>query len=100
MKKLVSCVAVAVLGLCSFAGETAAWTGEALGAWTRGCNQCRDVRVKDEWGEGEIGYPNAEHGFGILESVRNTFGRKPAKGWPVNCAPEDVGLVCPQKVRK
>lgn len=54
----------------------------------------------DEWGEGEIGYPNAEHGFGILESVRNTFGRKPAKGWPVNYAPEDVGLTCPQKVRK
>ena len=51
----------------------------------------------DEWGEGSIGYPNREHGFGILEAVRDTFGRKPAEGWPVNYAPEDVGLACPQK---
>ena len=46
----------------------------------------------DEWGEGSIGYPNREHGFGMLEAVRDTFGEKPADGWPVNCAPEDVGL--------
>ena len=46
----------------------------------------------DEWGEGSIGYPNAEHGFGILESVRDTFGTEPAEGWPVNCGPADVGL--------
>ena len=51
----------------------------------------------DEWGEGSIGYPNAELGFGMLEAVRDTFGRKPAEGWPVNYAPEDVGLVCPQR---
>ena len=51
----------------------------------------------DEWGEGSIGYPNAEHGFGMLEAVRDVFGEKPASGWPVNFAPEDVGLVCPQK---
>lgn len=49
----------------------------------------------DEWGEGSIGYPNHEHGFGIFEAVRDTFGRKPAGGWPVNHAPEDVGLTCP-----
>ena len=51
----------------------------------------------DEWGEGEIGGPNAEHGFGFLEAVREAFGRRPAQGWPVNHAPEDVGLKCPQK---
>ena len=51
----------------------------------------------DEWGEGSIGYPNHAHGFGIFEAVRETFGRKPADGWPVNYAPEDVGLVCPQR---
>lgn len=52
----------------------------------------------DEWGEGSIGYPNAEHGFDMLEAVRETFGKKPADGWPVNHAPEDVGLACPQRL--
>lgn len=51
----------------------------------------------DEWGEGEIGYPNAEHGFGFLEAVRDTFGRKPPEGWAVNAAPEDYGRTCPQR---
>ena len=51
----------------------------------------------DEWGEGSIGYPNAQHGFGMLEAVRDTFGVKPADGWPINYTPEDVGLVCPQR---
>jgi len=51
----------------------------------------------DEWGEGSIGYPNAELGFGMLEAVRDTFGRKPPAGWPMNHAPEDVGLTCPQR---
>ena len=51
----------------------------------------------DEWGEGSIGYPNQELGFGMFEAVRDVFGRKPATGWPVNYAPEDVGLVCPQR---
>ena len=46
----------------------------------------------DEWGEGSIAYPNAELGFGMLEAVRDTFGRKPANGWPINYAPIDVGL--------
>ena len=31
----------------------------------------------DEWGEGSIGYPNRQHGFGMLEAVRDTFGEKP-----------------------
>ena len=53
----------------------------------------------DEWGEGSIGYPNAEHGFGLLEAVRDTFAQRPADGWPVNFAPEDVGLVCPRRPR-
>lgn len=53
----------------------------------------------DEWGEGSIGYPNREHGFAILEAIRDTFGEKPAEGWPVNYAPEDVGLVCPYLYR-
>jgi len=52
----------------------------------------------DEWGEGSLGYPNHAQGFSILESVRETFGRKPTQGWPVNYAPEDVGLRCPQRV--
>ena len=52
----------------------------------------------DEWGEGSIGYPNAEHGFGLLEAVRETFGRRDAQGtFPLNYAPEDVGLTCPQR---
>ena len=51
----------------------------------------------DEWGEGSIGYPNRQHGFGMLEAVRDTFGEKPAEGWPVNIAPEDVGLKCPSR---
>jgi len=46
----------------------------------------------DEWGEGEIGWPNAEHGFGILEAVRETFAKKPPDGFPLNYAPQDVGL--------
>ena len=46
----------------------------------------------DEWGEGSIGYPNRELGFGMLEAVRDTFAEKPAEGWPLNYAPEDVGL--------
>ena len=53
----------------------------------------------DEWGEGSLGYPNHAQGFGILESVREAFGRKPAEGWPVNYAPEDVGLHCPQRTK-
>lgn len=54
----------------------------------------------DEWGEGSIGYPNQELGFGMLEAVRDTFGQRPAAGWPLNYAPEDVGLTCPQRARE
>ena len=46
----------------------------------------------DEWCEGEIGYPNAEHGFGMLEAVRETFAEKPPEGFPLNYGPKDVGL--------
>ena len=57
-----------------------------------------DVPYSSFLGEGSLGYPNHAQGFGILESVRAAFGRKPAEGWPVNYAPEDVGLRCPQRV--
>ena len=46
----------------------------------------------NEWGEGSYAEPNAEFGFGMYEAVRNTFGIKPAEGWPVNFTPKDVGL--------
>lgn len=36
--------------------------------------------------------PNAEFGFSFFEAVRETFGERPAEGWPVNYVPEDVGL--------
>ena len=45
-----------------------------------------------EWGEGSYAEPNAEFGFGFFEAVRETFGERPAEGWPVNYVPEDVGL--------
>ncbi len=54
----------------------------------------------DEWGEGSIGWPNHEHGFGVLNAIRDTFAEKSEeqrrRGWPVNVAPEDVGLKAPQ----
>ena len=28
----------------------------------------------------------------MLEAVRDVFGEKPAEVWPLNYAPEDVGL--------
>ena len=46
----------------------------------------------NEWGEGSYAEPNAEFGFGMYEAIRNTFGIKPAEGWPVNFTPKDVGL--------
>ena len=55
------------------------------------------VGPMDEWGEGSIGYPNRQHGFGMLEAIRDTFGEKPRDGWPVNFSPEDAGLKCPQR---
>ena len=93
------------------------WLGDADGGWAVTATNTNDFRricqaarafadqtgVKtflmgplDEWGEGEIGYPNMELGFGMLEAVRDTFGKRPAGGWPLNYAPEDVGRVCPQ----
>ncbi len=46
----------------------------------------------NEWGEGSYIEPCTEYGFGMYEAVRDTFGVKPADGWPVNYAPSDVGL--------
>ena len=46
----------------------------------------------NEWGEGSYAEPNAEHGFGFYEAVRETFCEKPAAGWPQNLTPADVGL--------
>lgn len=46
----------------------------------------------NEWGEGSYAEPNAEHGFGMFETVREVFCKKPVGGWPVNFGPQDVGL--------
>ncbi|MGN0853705.1 MAG: glycoside hydrolase family 99-like domain-containing protein [Kiritimatiellia bacterium] len=46
----------------------------------------------NEWGEGSYAEPNAEHGFGFYEAVRDVFCRRPATGWPLNFGPKDVGL--------
>ncbi len=46
----------------------------------------------NEWGEGSYAEPNAEHGFGFYEAVRDTFCRRPDNGWPLNYGPKDVGL--------
>ncbi|MDR1964145.1 MAG: glycoside hydrolase family 99-like domain-containing protein [Planctomycetaceae bacterium] len=46
----------------------------------------------NEWGEGSYAEPNAEFGFGMFETVRETFCNKPAEGWSLNYAPSDVGL--------
>ena len=46
----------------------------------------------NEWGEGSYIEPNAEFGFGMFETVRNEFCKKPAEGWSLNFGPEDVGL--------
>ena len=62
------------------------------GVFRRDGHPHTDGRPMDEWGEGSIGYPNAQFGFGILESVRDTFGVGPRECWPCNYAPEDVGL--------
>ncbi|MCK5805517.1 MAG: glycoside hydrolase family 99-like domain-containing protein [Lentisphaeria bacterium] len=46
----------------------------------------------NEWGEGSYAEPNTEFGFGMYESVRDAFCRKPLGGWPANYGPSDVGL--------
>lgn len=46
----------------------------------------------NEWGEGSYAEPNLEFGFGMYETVREVFCRKPPAGWPVNHGPQDVGL--------
>ena len=49
------------------------------------------VAPLNEWGEGSYAEPNGEFGFGMFEAVRDTFGVKPADGWPVNYVPADIG---------
>lgn len=44
----------------------------------------------NEWGEGSYIEPNAEFGFKDLEAIRRTFAEP--GNWPVNVAPDDVGL--------
>ncbi|MFA6242076.1 MAG: glycoside hydrolase family 99-like domain-containing protein, partial [Candidatus Hydrogenedentales bacterium] len=46
----------------------------------------------NEWGEGSYIEPSAEYDFGMLEAVRNAFGKGDPASWPVNVAPGDVGL--------
>jgi len=46
----------------------------------------------NEWGEGSYIEPCAEYDFGMLEAVRNAFGKGDPATWPVNVAPGDVGL--------
>ena len=46
----------------------------------------------NEWGEGSYAEPCAEFGFGMYETVRDVFCRKPVGGWPQNFGPQDVGL--------
>ena len=46
----------------------------------------------NEWGEGSYAEPNAEYGFGMFETVRDVFCKKPTEGWPLNFGPEDIGL--------
>ncbi|MDR3197178.1 MAG: glycoside hydrolase family 99-like domain-containing protein [Planctomycetaceae bacterium] len=46
----------------------------------------------NEWGEGSYIEPNAEFGFGMFETIRETFCPKPAEGFPLNYTPSDVGL--------
>ena len=54
----------------------------------------------DEWGEGSIGWPNRELGFGMLNAIRDTFGvktpRQRRRGWPANVMPQDVGRKAPE----
>lgn len=46
----------------------------------------------NEWGEGSYAEPNKEFGFGMYDAVRDIFCKKPPGGWPLNIAPQDVGL--------
>lgn len=46
----------------------------------------------NEWGEGSYAEPCKEFGFGMYDAVRDTFCKRPPGGWPLNVAPQDVGL--------
>lgn len=45
----------------------------------------------NEWQEGSYIEPNEEFGFGMYDALRDAFCTKPAKGWPRNIRPSDVG---------
>ena len=45
----------------------------------------------NEWGEGSYAEPNKEFGFGMYDTVRDVFCKKPAEGWPPDVIPSDVG---------
>ncbi|MGD8239118.1 MAG: glycoside hydrolase family 99-like domain-containing protein, partial [Armatimonadota bacterium] len=46
----------------------------------------------NEWGEGSYIEPCREFGFGMYDALRDTFCKRPEGGWPLNIAPQDVGL--------
>jgi hypothetical protein len=48
------------------------------------------VEAWNEWGEGSIIEPHAEHGFGYLDSIREVFA--PSAGPHADVTPADVGL--------
>ncbi len=45
----------------------------------------------NEWGEGSYAEPNKEFGFGMYDTVRDVFCKRPPGGWPPNLIPADVG---------
>ena len=45
-----------------------------------------------EWGEGSYISPSVRFGFNMLEKVREVYCTDPPTSWPLNYAPEDVGL--------
>lgn len=46
----------------------------------------------NEWGEGSYIEPNNEFGFGMYEAIREILCKEPEGGFPVNYAPNEVGL--------
>ena len=46
----------------------------------------------NEWGEGSYIEPNLEFGFGMYEAIRRVFCKEPQGGFPVNYAPNEIGL--------
>lgn len=46
----------------------------------------------NEWQEGSYIEPNEEQGFSMYDAIRDTFCEKPAKGWPANMTPKELGI--------